>query len=70
MKITKLNTLEGSWGGVVSYNGSLADWFLNSFEKVGAKEAVFDCDGNKSPGPDGFTLNLYQQCWDTIEVIL
>jgi hypothetical protein len=27
-----------------------------SIEEV--KEAVWSCDGNKSPGPDGFNLNF------------
>lgn len=26
------------------------------------KKAVFECDGFKAPGPDGFTLALYQDC--------
>ena len=31
------------------------------------KEAVFSCDGCKAPGPDGFTLNPFQQCWDNLK---
>lgn len=31
------------------------------------KEAVFGMDGVKSPGPDGFSMLLYQECWDTIK---
>ncbi|XP_058783955.1 uncharacterized protein LOC131658705 [Vicia villosa] len=30
------------------------------------KEAVWDCDGSKSPGPDGFTLEFFQLCWETV----
>lgn len=31
------------------------------------KNAVFQCDGNKTLGPDGFALLLYQECWDIIK---
>ena len=31
------------------------------------KEAVFECDGNKSPSPDGFTLAFFQSCWEEVK---
>jgi hypothetical protein len=31
------------------------------------KEAVWSCDGNKSPGPDGFNLNFFKSCWNVLE---
>ena len=36
---------------------------MRPFEEE-VKKAVFDCDGNKSPGPDGFTLAFFQECWE------
>ena len=31
------------------------------------KKAIFECDGNKSPSPDGFTLAFFQKSWDVIK---
>ena len=28
------------------------------------KRAIFYCDGNKAPGPDGFTLELFEAQWE------
>jgi hypothetical protein len=28
---------------------------------------VSDLNGDKAPGPDGFTLAFYQSCWDVIK---
>lgn len=36
-----------------------------SIEEV--KEAVWSCDGNKSPGPDGFNLNFIKNSWELLE---
>ena len=32
------------------------------------KSAVFECDGNKAPGPDGFSMAVFQSQWDTIKI--
>ncbi|GJS81135.1 RNA-directed DNA polymerase, eukaryota [Tanacetum coccineum] len=31
------------------------------------KRAVWDCDTNKSPGPDGFSFEFYRKYWTTID---
>lgn len=31
------------------------------------EEAVWSCEGNKSPGPDGFNFNFIKACWETIK---
>ncbi|XP_073051227.1 uncharacterized protein [Primulina eburnea] len=36
------------------------------FSEEEIRGAVFQCDGKKAPGPDGFTLAFFQKCWDTI----
>jgi hypothetical protein len=30
------------------------------------KRCVWDCDGSKSPGPDGFNFKFYKLTWDFI----
>jgi hypothetical protein len=30
------------------------------------KQAVWDCDGSKAPGPDGFTFSFYKKTWNLI----
>jgi hypothetical protein len=30
------------------------------------KQAVWDCDGSKAPGPDGFTFSFYKKAWNLI----
>ena len=39
---------------------------IRPFEEDEVKQAVFDCDGNKSLGPDGFTLAFFQRCWEVV----
>lgn len=36
-----------------------------SMEEV--EEAVHDMPNDKAPGPDGFTINFYKSCWQTIK---
>ena len=40
---------------------------VSPFEEEEIKKAVFDCDGNKSPGPNGFTLAFFQKCWEEVK---
>ena len=30
-------------------------------------ETVFDCERDKFPGPDGFSLAVFQDCWDIVK---
>ena len=32
------------------------------------REAIFQMEHNKAPGPDGFPAEFYQAFWDTIKV--
>lgn len=37
------------------------------FSEEEIKLAVWDCDGSKSPGPDGFTLEFFQFFWELVK---
>ena len=32
------------------------------------KEAMWDCDGSKALGPDGFNFNFIKKSWDVIKM--
>ncbi|GKV16331.1 hypothetical protein SLEP1_g26989 [Rubroshorea leprosula] len=40
---------------------------VSTFTEEEIKEAVWSCDGNKSPGPDGFNFNLIKKVWPIIK---
>ena len=40
---------------------------MRPFKEEEVKKAVFDCDGNKSPGLNGFTLAFFQRCWEVVK---
>ncbi|KAK9988965.1 hypothetical protein SO802_029204 [Lithocarpus litseifolius] len=42
-------------------------WLERNFEREEILQVVSDMDGNKAPGPDGFTMAFYQQCWRVVE---
>ena len=48
-------------------NNTLADWIERPFEEDEIKKAAFECDGNKSLGPDGFTMAVFQHQWDIVK---
>lgn len=31
------------------------------------KRVVWECEGGKSPGPDGFGVEFYKDCWDIVK---
>ncbi|PNX99941.1 cysteine-rich receptor-like protein kinase, partial [Trifolium pratense] len=39
------------------------DLLLAPFDESEVKDTIWSCDGNKSPGPDGFNLNFFKACW-------
>ena len=46
---------------------SMTDWLQRPFEEMEIKIAVFECDGNKAPGPDGFPLAVFQTQWEVVK---
>jgi hypothetical protein len=53
--------------GLVFYQLSQDDNVLltGRFTEEEVREAIWNCDGNKSPGPDGF--NFLKACWDIVK---
>ena len=40
---------------------------VSSFSEEEVKEAVWQCEGSKSPGPDGFNFTFIRNCWDVLK---
>ena len=43
-----------------------ADWLDRPFDEVEITNVVRGCNGDKAPGPDGFSLAFFQHCWSII----
>ncbi|KAJ0445701.1 putative RNA-directed DNA polymerase [Helianthus annuus] len=43
-----------------------ATMLVNPFSLEEIKEAVWDCDGDRAPGPDGFNFKFIKRCWSVI----
>ncbi|RVW83230.1 hypothetical protein CK203_039628 [Vitis vinifera] len=39
------------------------------FTEEEISKAIFQLDRDKAPGPDGFTISVFQECWDVIKEI-
>lgn len=40
------------------------------FSEAEIQDAIWGCDGNKAPGPDGFTMAYFTEFWDVIKADL
>ena len=40
---------------------------IASFTEEEVKAAVWECEGSKSPSPDGFNFNFLKNCWDFLK---
>jgi hypothetical protein len=40
---------------------------LEPFSEEEIRDTVWSCDGNKSPGPDGFNINFWKACWHIVK---
>ncbi|KAM2348663.1 hypothetical protein ACFX1X_012268 [Malus domestica] len=57
--------LEGiNWAPISALQAS---WLERPFEEIEVQRAVFDCGKDKSPGPDGFSMQMFQHCWDILK---
>ncbi|CAK8536638.1 unnamed protein product [Lathyrus sativus] len=36
------------------------------FSREKIKEVIWECDGDKSPGPDGYNITFLKKCWDIL----
>ncbi|MCH80924.1 LINE-1 reverse transcriptase like [Trifolium medium] len=44
------------------------EWSNRPFlQEEEVKDVIWSCDGNKSPGPDGFNLNFFKACWSIVK---
>ena len=42
------------------------DWLDRPFDEVEINNVVQGCNGDKAPGPDGFSLAFFQHCWSIV----
>ena len=60
-----LYLLDGvEWEGISTF---LSSWLERSFTEEEIRVVVFECEGNKAPGPYGFSMALFQSQWDTVK---
>lgn len=50
-----------------SIDGEFGVQLEKPFSHDEIKRTVFESDGENAPGPDGFTLTFYQECWDIVK---
>ncbi|XP_022003600.1 uncharacterized protein LOC110901053 [Helianthus annuus] len=46
---------------------SEAELLIEPFSLAEIKEAVWSCDGEKAPGPDGFNFKFIKRCWEGLK---
>ena len=52
------------WEDISSF---LSSWIERPFSVDEVKDAVFECDGSKAPGPDGYSMAVFQSHWDIVK---
>ena len=45
----------------------LSSWLERPFTEDEVKLVVFECDGSKAPGPDGYSMTVFQSQWDIVK---
>ncbi|XP_028112207.1 uncharacterized protein LOC114310430 [Camellia sinensis] len=57
--------IEGiNWASVES---TIANWLERPFDKCKVRHAVFECEKDKAPGPDDFSMAVFHDCWDIVK---
>ena len=44
-----------------------ANWLDRPFEEEEVFEVIHDCNGDKAPSPDGFSMAFFQSCWGVLK---
>ena len=50
-----------------SISGEDASWLDRPFEEEEVFEVIHECNGDKAPGPDGFSMAFFQSCWGVLK---
>ena len=48
-------------------SGDNVDWLERPFEEAEIFEVIKEFNGDKSPGPDGFSMAFFQACWGILK---
>lgn len=40
---------------------------MDKFYEEGIKRVIWDCDGNKSSGSDGYNFSFIKDCWGALK---
>lgn len=60
---------ECNWSQDLGVTTRITDKEKEDLEKE-LKEAIWSCGSNKSPGPDGFTVEFFKKFWDLVKIDL
>ena len=44
-----------------------ASWLDRPFKEEEVFEVIHECNGDKAPGPDGFSMAFFQSCWGVLK---
>ena len=44
-----------------------ANWLDRHFEEEEVLEVIHDCNGDKAPSSDGFSMAFFQSCWGVLK---
>ncbi|KAJ0477029.1 putative RNA-directed DNA polymerase [Helianthus annuus] len=53
---------------LTSITDSDADMLVSPFSEEEIKVAVWDCEGDRAPGPDGFNFKFIKRCWSGLRL--
>jgi len=43
------------------------EWLQRPFTETEVLQTIQQCDGDKAPGPDGYTLKFFKACWEILK---